>query len=436
MDHNNNDSDKSKQSVKGQLTPSQVPVLSGQERLSLTIDSLPYNPARDKYGIEDNNLQAICFVSMRAMEEAVRQKNYSMASNTIGAWLITVGEHLNTLGMDRKISAMFAKDLVEDVPILINIIQMVCDSMRPWVQYSQDAEGFCRNVICRPTTHPKIASCFLPLVPASLAEPWVQLIYDEVIQNNSENVKVSLLHALQDGLIDIYQNNLPLIGARRVAYNKITKRLSGYHLQLTEPRKKENRILFLVNQIEDFDDSPCNHIKTILKHWAEIDPASQLQIPEVAIFETGDGLPSKDQLGFYSYPATSNSASIGYKLALRKQVTMARIWDIEKNFDSSMREFMSAVYNYNPALVIAVDLPCSAVKGSLKFNYPVIDWINNDGFLLSMGHHILATAQDKKAEQALKLADYARLEPESILPLPTDDKECALTLLLALSATL
>ncbi len=413
-----------------------------QQRLMNVIDSLPINPALDLYAIEDKQLQAICFISGRAVEEAVAQGKYTVAANTIGAWLITAGQTLGVLGKDRNLSSMFANDIVEHIPVLINLARMISDYLKPWVESSKEAQGFCRNIVCKPQTHGLVALSFLPLVPPSLAVPWLKQAYDTQFGSCTDSAKVALLEACVYDLEEPYRLQPALIAARRVSYNALCKKFSRYHPraqindlgaeQQQNIHAKEKRLLLLVDR---FRDSSHRQTSLLLQMIDVLIAHPDLQDRlEIAIFETGEYRASYNQRGFYPATEHSEPVSVGKKQALRKQIATLREWDHNKNYDKNMRELLSASHNFNPSMVIALDLPHSVVKGALKNHYPMIDWLNESQYHLAMGAHVIATVNAKLAEHILKQTEFGRLEDVKVLPISTKAEETAEVFIKALEA--
>lgn len=414
--------DNPQQAPKAQADQSAISPHS-QKQLASVIDSLPLNPARDLYGIEDTQLQTICFISQRTMEEGVRNENYAIAANAIGAWLISAGQYLGVLGRDRNLPAIFAEDVVKSVPALIPLSRMISDSIRPWINHSPEAQAFCRALVSKPNTHPLAALSFLNSVPATLALPWLSLFYNQRFAQLSDSINVALAYACKYHLELLHLQNQGLIAARRVYLHGLAKKLvrlypDGDSKQAQRPEQKQ-RILFLVDRLRPKNDPQ------MMKIMALIDGVNQLQKDasfEFSIYETGDGKPSLNQIGYYPQAddRIAAGASAGDMVSYRKQLISARQWQHEEKYDRNLQLFFSAVYNFNPKLVVAVDLEDSVSKICLSHKMPVIDWLlRPEQIGLSMGAHLIAIdCAEAAARQMLQLSNLGRMDNAELLLLP------------------
>ena len=389
---------------------------SAQMRLMDNINALPLNPARDHYGIEDKQIQTICFVAYRSVEEAILQRNYSLASNTIGAWLITAGEHLGVLGKDRNIVAMFAEDIVTEAPALIPLARMVADSLAQFVSHSTEAANFCRSIVSREVTHPLVALSFLNLVPPTLSQPWLRHFYNHRFNHLSDSKQAAILQSTHKDLTEAHVKNPELLAARRQYYQALAKKFARFYPQDKVKAPAKHRLLVLIDRLRPLSDPEMKKIMQLAKAFNQ----SKNKV-EIALYVTGESQPCNNQLGYYSHyhEVAEEAITLGEKQKLRKAFSIVKECDHEYGFDQNAKIFLSSAGVFRPQMIVAIGCENSLVKGALSYFYPIIDWVDDMAMVaFTMGAHMVATSLDKiEAAKMLSLANIGRLEDLTLLPL-------------------
>ena len=416
------------QSAKDRAPSAQAP--SAQDRLAEQMNAMPINPAQDCYGITDPRLQAICFVSLRAQAESVRNEKYSQAANTIGAWFITAGEQLAALGPDRVLSRMFEADLVQTIPDLYRLFRMACDAMRPWAPQSPEAQAFLRAIMCNPKTHPLAAAAAISDVPVSLAEPWLTVLYDRLIAQHPDSQLTALFSDVAAHTQSIHLGNGQLMAARKLTFDHLARRFRRF-LPDMENKPKTGRVAFLV---DSFNPELADQVLPVLRHLR-----SEC---EMAIYELDEGRPLRDQRGFIGVTPAQMMQGLGpatlppgVLTELRTLSPIFRRFDPAQTTDVRAREIFRSLCNFHPNLVIALDAPGSILKGALRVRYPVMDWIVSASPGMAFGGHVLATSNPQEAELEIRQSSFARLDTVSILPLAKSPDEIAAHLLEAIKAS-
>lgn len=381
------------------------------------VQQLPQNLARDYYGITDQRVQAISFITGRACQEAVRQGEYYAASNTVGAWLVTVGERLAVLGRDRQLLAMLQDDIVGAVPDLGRLMIMISDYLEPWLSHSPEAMTFCRSLICNPATHWQVALAMLRLTPQSLAQPSRQSLYDRMLENHPDAQLAAIFHQIHYGVSEANHQYATIMAIRKTVYEMLSRRLKRYlpseNFLIKAIPEGRRRLAILMESFYPHEDGGLE----LEALQALLEAARPYKNLDIALYEMAEQRPATDQRGILSYRGLPTTP-IGLLEELRQNLAILRQYNPQESYREKMEALLRSLFNFQPEMVLVINAPDALQKAIIKPHRAVVDWVLEGNHASFLGSHVLATASPDTAGFEIKQANLPQLEELHIMNLP------------------